>query len=119
MGGLPRSGLAVFSLAQGDVHEAASASLAPLVKTPILAQSVPNPVRTSTLIHFNLPVPTIASLAIFDISGRRITTLLDHQRELAGEHVVELRVQGWRPGVYLCRLEVERSMTTQKMVVVR
>ena len=73
-----------------------------------LRPGAPNPVADATNIVFTLPTPTDARLAIFDMSGRRVRTLVNN-RLAAGSHSVR-----WdrsddsgrlvRPGVYFTRL---------------
>ena len=48
-----------------------------------------------------------------------MATLLDHELQQAGAHDVPVHVGGWRPGVYLYRLEAGGTSATRKMLVVR
>ena len=74
-----------------------------------------------TQLHFDLArvrVPVPVSVAIFDLSGRRLRTLLDHALLQSGPIVVPFDGYdgGGRvlpPGIYLCRIEViaQRQIT--------
>ena len=74
-----------------------------------------------TRIHFDVAkvrVPVPVSVAIFDLSGRRLRTLLDHALLQSGPIVVPFDGYdgGGRvlpPGIYLCRIEVsaQRQIT--------
>jgi hypothetical protein len=74
-----------------------------------LRPNQPNPFRGSTVIPFELPVPTRVRLDVFDLLGRKVATLADAAYP-AGYHTVEwdlrdLRGAPARPGVYLYRME--------------
>jgi hypothetical protein len=109
-GGLPAAGLAAFTLPQ---------KAAPVPRSFTLAQCVPNPARSSATIQFALPAAATVTLSVYDLQGRRIASLLDHAVEDAGPHDVPVRTDGWKPGVYLYRLDAGPWSATRKMVVVR
>ena len=79
----------------------------------------PNPAHTSTVLRFALPTSQNVTLAVYDLAGRRVASVLDAAPTSAGQHQVPLGTQGWHPGVYLCRLEVGSRALTGKMVVIR
>ena len=85
----------------------------------LLAQNVPNPVRSATLIRFSLRQRMPVSLEVFDLQGRRVETLLDHELQLPGERTVEIHTAGWRSGVYLYRLRAGGAQITRKMLVMQ
>jgi hypothetical protein len=88
-------------------------------KKLILASIVPNPSCGEAVVHYALPAPSRVALTIYDLQGRRVKTVMDHQLEGAGPHDVPIGLSGWRPGVYLCRLEADGAHATRKMVIVR
>lgn len=83
------------------------------------AQLTPNPVRSSAVLRFTLPTPELVSLAVFDLQGRRVATLLDRALQPAGEHEVRVGSVGWPAGCYLYRLEAGGATLTRKMLVVK
>ena len=115
LGGLPCSGLAAIDFASPPADSQVIAG--PPAVT--LALNAPNPAHTSTVIRFTLAAPAPVSLVVFDLQGRRVVTLLDHELQQAGAHDVPVQVGGWRPGVYLYRLEACGTSATRKMLVVR
>jgi hypothetical protein len=83
----------------------------------------PNPFNPQTTLYFLLPEASRVRLAVHDLSGRLLTVLVDDARQ-AGEHAVDWngRDSGGRElasGVYLARLETERGVRTQKLVLAR
>lgn len=84
-----------------------------------LAQNEPNPARSSTTLLFTLARAAPVTLAVFDLEGRRMATLIDHAPMAAGEHRVTLRTEGWPPGLYLDRIEAGGHALTRKMLIVR
>jgi hypothetical protein len=91
----------------------------------LLYDSYPNPLeRDSTSIRFTVPGAGMkAELAIFDIRGRRVRTILS-ETLLAGEHVLTWdggNSSGHQvaSGVYFYRLQVEGQIQIKKLVVLR
>ncbi|MBI1798431.1 MAG: T9SS type A sorting domain-containing protein [Candidatus Eisenbacteria bacterium] len=108
-GGLPAVGLAAFSPAAEPVS----------VPTPFaLAQSFPNPARSSAIIRYALPQAAPVSLLIYDLQGRHVATLLDRVVQESGRHDVPVQANHWKPGVYFYRLEAGHRSATRKMVII-
>ncbi len=89
-----------------------------------LGQNFPNPFNPSTAIRFTLPEAARVTLAIFDIAGRLVATLVKDELRPAGEQRLDWsgRSDTGRPlpaGIYLCRLEGGGRVVTRKMVLVK
>jgi len=80
-----------------------------------LYQSKPNPARGSATITFDLPEPAPVTLAVYDISGRKVATLADGVLP-AGTH--ERTASEFASGVYVYRLEAGSYTAARKMVIV-
>lgn len=85
--------------------------------------SHPNPFNTTTEIRYTVPDDACVQLAIYDVSGRLVTTLVD-QRQIAGDHAVVW--EGRDPahastasGVYFVRLKVDGEVRTAKIILPR
>jgi hypothetical protein len=81
----------------------------------------PNPFRASTTIRFDLPARAEVRLRIFDVQGRLVRTLVDHEPLEAGTHSrpwLGEDDQGRRSasGVYFYRLEAGRDRQVRRMV---
>jgi hypothetical protein len=111
-GGLPCAGLAAFSLVGPPPPSPPPSRLA-------IAGIWPNPIHSVATLRFALPSSGPASLAVFDIQGRRMATILRDEARPAGIHDVPVRTDGWPGGMYFCRLEAGGSTATRKMVVAR
>jgi PKD repeat protein len=81
-----------------------------------LAQNRPNPFDSNTTISFVLPEESAVTLEIFDVTGRRVASLLDETRGI-GEHSVQLDARSWSPGIYFYRLTADGVVEQKKMVV--
>ncbi|MCK4679960.1 T9SS type A sorting domain-containing protein, partial [bacterium] len=83
----------------------------------------PNPFNPVTKIAFSMPATAEAKLAVFDIAGRRVTTLVDREVE-AGRHEVVWNGtnEAGEPvasGVYFSRLTAMGEEHTAKMVLLK
>ena len=83
----------------------------------------PNPFNPSARIKFSLAAPGQASLRIYDLSGRRVRTLVDgfidsgqHELEWHGVNDAGARLAS---GIYLLRFESEGREDTRKLVLVK
>jgi hypothetical protein len=99
----------------------ATLSVAPSVAESglLLAKPVPNPSRWHVSFRFSLPRAGIATLQLFDVSGRRVRDLAPGALG-AGEHVVawDGRNDNGHPvpdGLYFCRLEADGKIRTCRL----
>jgi hypothetical protein len=88
-----------------------------------LHQNFPNPFNPSTTISFALPRAADVSLAVYNILGSKIRTLVsDHLP--AGDHVVswdgtDTKGKAVASGVYFCRIVAGEYRESRAMVLVR
>jgi hypothetical protein len=83
----------------------------------------PNPFNPSTTISFSLPAAGKAQLAIFDITGQKVRTLISGDLS-AGSHSAVWNGRDGdgcavSSGVYFARLESGKSAQTMKMLLMR
>lgn len=86
-----------------------------LPTTYALYQSRPNPTAGTATITFDLPEDAEVTLTVYDISGRKVTTLVDETLP-AGEH--NAGISGLTPGVYVYKLNAGSFSATKKMVII-
>ena len=88
-----------------------------------LEQNHPNPFNPTTTIRFTLPERSQVQLAVFDLRGRRVATLLDREMP-AGPSSIEWDGRDRRgsqvsSGVYFYRIVAGRYTETRKMVMLK
>ncbi len=88
-----------------------------------LRQNRPNPFSTQTAIPYQLSHAGEVDLALFDVSGR-VVRRLGSGAEKAGAHVARWDGRDDRglvlpAGVYLCRLAVDGTVQTRRLVITR
>ncbi len=83
-----------------------------------LAQNYPNPFRASTAIRFEVPQAGRVQVAVFDVLGRRVATLVEGEW-LPGRYVVEWAAASMPSGVYVCRMGAGGYVETKPMVLIR
>lgn len=83
-----------------------------------LQQNYPNPFNPTTKITFSIPNSGKVSLEIFDVLGRKVTTLVN--KDLAsGNHEVEFDASELNSGIYLYRIAAGNFTDTKKMLLVK
>ena len=88
-----------------------------------LQQNYPNPFNPSTEIAFTVARGGSATLRIYDVEGKLVTTLVDRNVE-AGQHRIQwngINAQGRRvgSGIYFYRLLTPDFTQTRKMVLIK
>ena len=83
-----------------------------------LHPAYPNPFNPVTTISYGLPSDTKITLNVYDVEGRRITTLTEGIRT-AGTHTVEWNAEGYPSGVYFVKLDADKFTQTQKLMLVK
>lgn len=70
-----------------------------------LYQNYPNPFNSFTKIRFDVPYQTPVAVKVFDLTGRKIRTLIDYETKPAGEYAVNFNTSGLSSGNYVYHLE--------------
>lgn len=88
-----------------------------------LAQNYPNPFNPVTTIRFSVPEPGRVTLAVYDVLGRRVATLLD-EVVTAGVHSVAWNAgddlgQSVASGAYVYRLQGAGATLSRVMTVLK
>lgn len=79
----------------------------------------PNPVSTSAAIHYSLDAAGPVTIAVYDVKGRLVATLLNHENRPAGAGQVELDARFLAAGVYFVRMDGDTRSAARKIAVVR
>lgn len=83
-----------------------------------LHQNYPNPFNPATMISFDLPAAAQTRLAVFDLSGRLVTVLVEG-RLSAGRHQASFNGSNLASGIYLYKLTAGNFNSTGKMVLLK
>ena len=83
-----------------------------------LSQNYPNPFNPSTTIMVGISAQVRASLKVYDMLGREITTLFDEEI-VPGTYSVTWEAGGQPTGVYFYRLVAGDFVQTRKLVLVK
>ncbi|MFA7329977.1 MAG: T9SS type A sorting domain-containing protein [Candidatus Delongbacteria bacterium] len=78
----------------------------------------PNPFNPVTRVHFSLSETGPARLEVFDLTGRRVATLVDGLRA-AGEHQATFDASRLPSGIYLARLQAGNQQECRKMTLLK
>jgi len=89
----------------------------------ILLSAHPNPARSHTSFHYTTPILDHVQIALYDVQGRHVRTLVD------AEHAAGTYCVSWngmdandRPvaaGIYLCRMTTDTEVNIQKIILVQ
>jgi hypothetical protein len=108
----PRPGTAVVESQDATVPEFLS-----------LSQNYPNPFNPATSIRFDLSLPEVIDLLVYNLNGQKVATLANGHRE-AGAYTIRWdgrddHGRELASGVYLYRLQVADRVATRKLMLLR
>ncbi len=83
-----------------------------------LGQNYPNPFNPSTVIPYQIPRASHVRLAVYDVLGREVTTLVNEMKE-AGDYATTWNASAAPSGVYFYRLNAGTFTETKKLLLLR
>ncbi|MBV6478288.1 MAG: hypothetical protein HGGPFJEG_01038 [Ignavibacteria bacterium] len=83
-----------------------------------LRQNYPNPFNPSTKIAFDIPEKSQVKLAVFDVLGNEVKTLVNEIQQ-AGSYEVDFTSTGLPSGIYFYRLETKNNIISKSMILVK
>ena len=83
-----------------------------------LSQNYPNPFNASTLIRYELPQSSQVKIEIYDLLGRKVTTLYDGEKQ-AGHHYVIWNTGDFSSGIYFSKLRAGEYSESRKMMLLK
>lgn len=83
-----------------------------------LSQNHPNPFNPTTQISFYLAQADHVKIEIFNINGRKVTTLTDRIYE-AGGHTITWDASDYASGIYFYKLTTNHYTSSKKMVLLK
>lgn len=79
----------------------------------------PNPFNTQTTIEFTLTQDTPVTLFVSDVTGRKISVLLNNEQRIDGTHQVIFDGSDHPAGMYYYTIQMGNTITTQKMTLLK
>jgi hypothetical protein len=84
----------------------------------ILNQNYPNPFNPSTVITYSIPEASTVTLAVYNVLGKLITTLVNEKQE-AGSYSVNFNAAELSNGIYFYRMQTGNFVRTNKMLLLK
>jgi hypothetical protein len=91
---------------------------AKLQETFALEANYPNPFNPTTTIGYVLPEAVVVRIAVYDLLGRRVQTLIDTKMP-AGRHQVTFDASQLSTGIYIYQLNTGSERITRKMMLIK
>ena len=89
-------------------------------KNEILYTKVyPNPFNPTTTIEFYLSENQIVNLAIYDINGRNISTLIDNKKINKGLHRYIFNAKDLSSGIYFYTIKTKNNIITKRFIFIK
>ncbi|MEJ2628714.1 MAG: sugar-binding protein, partial [bacterium] len=83
-----------------------------------LAQNYPNPFNPATTIEYNLPEKSQVRIEVFDVTGSRVTILVN-QNQNAGIHSVTWNASELPTGVYFYKISADHFTAVKKCMLIK
>ena len=84
-----------------------------------LLENYPNPFNPSTVIRFGVPKNEKVTISVFDMAGRKISSIANNQTFAKGFHEIQFDSKGISSGIYLCRIETPSFVKSIKMTLLK
>lgn len=81
-----------------------------------LGANYPNPFNLATVLIYQVPVAGTVKLAVYDLLGREVATLVDERKE-AGTYQATFDAAGHASGMYIYRLQAGNYVGTRKLLL--
>ncbi len=83
-----------------------------------LSQNHPNPFNPVTTINYSLPKNSNVKLEVFDVTGRKVQTLV-YENKPTGEHKAVFNAANYSSGTYFYRLQTKEFRITKSMLLLK
>jgi hypothetical protein len=83
-----------------------------------LHQNYPNPFNSTTNIEFSIPENSDVEIAVYDVLGREVRTLLNANKQ-AGNYSLKFDASDLSGGIYFYTLKTQSNSITKKMIYLK
>lgn len=83
-----------------------------------LGQNYPNPFNPETRINFSLPSQGFVTIALYDVTGKEVRTIVNGNME-AGVHSVTLNAEGLSSGMYFYKMTSGNFTSVKKLSLLK
>ena len=90
----------------------------PTAKDFRLFQNYPNPFNPSTKIYYHIAQTGFVKLAVYDILGNEVETLVNEEKPI-GSYKVNFDATGLSSGIYFYKLQAGDFVQTKKMILLK
>ena len=84
-----------------------------------VSAALPNPMRTTSRFTLTVRRAQAVKVELHNVLGQRLQTVFDGRMEPGDGRTVTLSAEGLPPGIYLYRVQGERSVVTRQLIVSR
>jgi hypothetical protein len=90
----------------------------PVIQNFKLKQNYPNPFNIQTTFSYFLPLSDFIEISIFDISGKKIKTLISGYRD-KGHHKINWNAAHYASGIYIYKLNTSQGALIRKCILIK
>ena len=90
-----------------------------LPDVPNIQSLYPNPFNPVLNISYSIPSETIVSIAIFNMLGEKITTLVENAYTLSGFHIINWNASEYPSGMYFVKIQTPSLVDTKKALFLK
>lgn len=92
-------------------------SIAENMDNKIKLDAFPNPFNSTTQIYYELKGNANITVAVYDVLGNKIETLVNNEIQNSGKHAVDFNAKDRAKGIYLVAVSIEGNIYTKRIVL--
>lgn len=78
----------------------------------------PNPTKNTVRVSFQNPRTQLVQIELYNLGGQKVHTLFDNALLSQGKHEIDGNLDGFSPGIYLCKWSSPSATLTSKLVII-